>query len=210
MLGYRHVFVRGLINMNIIGITGQEGVGKTNLTKEFEKENAIVIDIDKISKDFYQDSSIIEQTLAYLEEKKDSYITELSTFFDTLKTARKETEQLDDPIYKAVEAKIDGIIDSNSTKDATIVLNWELLPKTKYFNLSNYNVLLLPDNDMVRKQSTKKREILEYEQKTNQNSEYDINYQNYKYNQTAINFHDDNQMALLKDFIIRELNKEEI
>jgi len=95
--------------MNIIGITGQAGVGKTNLAKEFEKENAIVIDFDKISKEFYQDSSIIEQTLTYLEEKNDIYITDLSAFFDALMTARKEVKQLDDPIYKAVEAKIDGL-----------------------------------------------------------------------------------------------------
>ncbi len=192
--------------MNIIGITGQAGVGKTNLAKEFEKENAIVIDVDKISRDFYQDKNIIEESLTYLEEKYDIYITELSTFFDTLITARKETKQLDDPIYKAIEAKIDGIIHNNNAKDTTIVLDWELLPKTKYFNLSNYNVLLLPDNDIVRKETVKKSDNFEYEQKTNQNSKYDINYQNYKYNQTAINLYDNNQMSLLKDFIIRELN----
>ncbi len=192
--------------MNIIGITGQAGVGKTNLSKEFEKENAIVIDVDKISRDFYQDKNIIEESLIYLEEKYNIYITELSTFFDTLITARKETKQLDDPIYKAVEAKIDGIIHNNNAKDTTIVLDWELLPKTKYFNLSNYNVLLLPDNDIVRKETVKKSDNFEYEQKTNQNSKYDINYQNYKYNQTAINLYDNNQMSLLKDFIIRELN----
>ncbi len=192
--------------MNIIGITGQAGVGKTNLSKEFEKENAIVIDVDKISRDFYQDKNIIEESLIYLEEKYNIYITELSTFFDTLITARKETKQLDDPIYKAVEAKIDGIIHNNNAKDTTIVLDWELLPKTKYFNLSNYNVLLLPDNDIVRKETVKKSDNFEYEQKTNQNSKYDINYQNYKYNQTAINLYDNNQMSLLKDFIMRELN----
>lgn len=192
--------------MNIIGITGQAGVGKTNLAKEFEKENAIIIDVDKISRDFYQDKNIIEESLTYLEEKYNIYITELSTFFDTLITARKETKQLDDPIYKAVEAKIDGIIHNNNAKDTTIVLDWELLPKTKYFNLSNYNVLLLPDNDIVRKEIVKKSDNFEYEQKTNQNSKYDINYQNYKYNQTAINLYDNNQMSLLKDFIIRELN----
>ena len=192
--------------MNIIGITGQAGVGKTNLSKEFEKENAIVIDVDKISRDFYQDKNIIEESLIYLEEKYNIYITELSTFFDTLITARKETKQLDDPIYKAVEAKIDGLIHNNNAKDTTIVLDWELLPKTKYFNLSNYNVLLLPDNDIVRKETVKKSDNFEYEQKTNQNSKYDINYQNYKYNQTAINLYDNNQMSLLKDFIMRELN----
>ncbi len=192
--------------MNIIGITGQAGVGKTNLAKEFEKENAIVIDFDKISKEFYQDSSIIEQTLTYLEEKNDIYITDLSAFFDALMTARKEVKQLDDPIYKAVEAKIDGMIDNNSTKDTTIVLDWELLPKTKYFNLSNYNVLLLPDNEIVQKETITKNGNFQYgQQKTKENSKYNINYQNYKYNQTAINLNTDNQMPLLKDFIMRKL-----
>ena len=112
--------------MNIIGITGQEGVGKTTLAKEFEKENAIILDVDKISKDLYQNNDIIEKTIIYLEEKYDVYITELPAFFDTLITARKEIEQLNDPIYKAIEAKIDEIIDRNISKD-TLILRGDFL-----------------------------------------------------------------------------------
>lgn len=193
--------------MNIIGITKQAELGKTTLSKEFEKENAIIIDMDKSSRDFYQNSKIIEETITYLEEKYDIYITELSAFFDTLITARKETKQLDDPIYKAIEAKIDEIIDSNNDKDAIIVLEWELLPKTKYFNLSNYNILLLPDNDISRKQTKRKKDILEEDvQRMNQKDNYPINYQNYKYDRIAIDLPDNAQISLLKDFIIKELN----
>ncbi len=193
--------------MNIIGITGQEGVGKTTLAKEFEKENAIIMDVDKISRDFYQNNDIIEKTIIYLEEKYDIYITELPTFFDALTTARKEIKQLDDPIYKAIEAKIDEMIDSNKKKNTTIVLDWELLPKTKYFKLSDYNVLLLPDNDVARKESKKRKDIFEEEaQKSNQKNKYNIDYQTYKYDRIAIDLHDNAQISLLKDFIVKELD----
>ena len=96
--------------MNIIGITKKIGLGKTNLSKEFEKEDAVIIDMDKLSKDFYRNNSIIEKTITYLEEKYDIYITDLSAFFEALIKARKEVEQLDDPIYKAIEGEIDEII----------------------------------------------------------------------------------------------------
>lgn len=193
--------------MNIIGITRQMDLGKTALSKEFERENAIIIDIDKMSRDFYRNNKIIEETITYLEEKYNVYITELSTFFDALMKAREETKQLDDPIYKAMETKIDEMIHSNNSKDIIIVLEWELLPKTKYFGLSNYNVLLLPDNNMARKDAKRKRDILEEDgQKTSKKDSCNIDYQNYKYDTIAIDLPDNAQISLLKDFILRELN----
>lgn len=195
-----------VIDMNIIGITKKIGLEKTNLSKEFEKEDAVIIDMDKLSKDFYRNNSIIEKTITYLEEKYDIYITDLSAFFEALIKARKEVEQLDDPIYKAIEGEIDEIIKSNDNKDIIIVLEWELLPKTKYFSLSNYNVLLLPDNEIERKGTKKKKDMLEEDaQKISKKDACNINYENYKYDTIAIDLLDNAQNSLLKDFIIKEL-----
>lgn len=193
--------------MNIIGITKKIGLGKTTLIQEFEKENAIILDIDEMSKDFYQNYNIIEETIDYLEEKYDKNVTDLNSFFESLMIARKEIEQLDDPIYKAIEAKIDEIINRNSSKDIIIVLEWELLPKTKYFNSSNYNVLLLPDNDMQRKETKFKKDILaDDSQKASKKDACNIDYEKYKYDTIAIDLPDKAQNSLLKDFIIKELN----
>lgn len=196
-------------NMNIIGVTKKIGLEKTTLIKEFEKENAIILDIDEMSRDFYQNYNIIEETICYLEEKYHKNIADLNCFFETLMTARKEIEQLDDPIYKAIETKIDEIINRNSTKDIILVLQWNLLPKTKYFNLSNYNILLLPNDDIGRKGTKKKNEKLE--ESTHKTSKKDtcyIDYEKYKYDTIAIDLPDNAQISLLKDFILKELNKE--
>lgn len=198
--------------MDFIGITGQTGVGKTFLADQFKNDDTLVIAVDKISRELCQNRTLLEQTYNYLYENSigDSSTDEKS-FWEMLMAFRHNSTHLEDPLWKEIEKKIDDIL-SASIDAKRIVFDYALLPKTKYFNLCNYNILLLPVDDKTRKQAVVNRDNLTSTERLDRRDRYSIDYRNYRFNKVFINSYDENQLLSLKTAILNELdtnNKEE-
>lgn len=128
----------------IIVICGKSGSGKSTLANELISKyegNAIHCDIDKIG----------HQVLEF-KEVKESLVNQFGKNIMTEdKVDRKKlnkivfnsVEKMDiltDITWKYMQLEIDNLIDRNKNK--IIILDWLLLPKTKYFKICDIKILL--------------------------------------------------------------------
>jgi len=127
----------------IIGICGKSGSGKSTLANELTKKynNAIHLDIDKIGHHVLTIESV-KQKLTYTFGNnilKDNKINrkELSKI---VFNSKKEMNKLTQITWEYMQIEIDKILTDNKNK--IIILDWLLLPKTKYFNMCNIKILL--------------------------------------------------------------------
>lgn len=128
----------------IIGICGKSGAGKSTLAnrlKEYYGKSTIHVEIDKIG----------YEVLLIDEVKKELLCSFGDTVFDNSKVDRKKLgflvfnshrkmKKLSDITWNYMQIKLDDIISAN--KDKIIVLDWILLPSTKYMNLCDKRILL--------------------------------------------------------------------
>lgn len=162
----------------IVCICGKSGSGKSTIAKLImeKKPNSIHVDIDKIGHKSHNDE-ILKQKLVNtfgndiltnnnIDRKKLGKIV----FSDKL-----EMKKLEDITWKYMEQEIDSIIDNN--KDKIIILDWLLLPKTKYFDNCDLRILVNTPYE-IRKERVLKRDSITEEQfklRDNSSIEYDKN-----------------------------------
>ena len=119
----------------IIGICGKSGSGKSTLANEIielTNNNAIHLDIDKIGHKVLLLPKIQEELInsfgkSIIKEKTIDRKKLGEIVFDS----RKEMKKLSDITWKYMQIEIDKFININ--KDKIIILDWLLLPITKYF-----------------------------------------------------------------------------
>ena len=146
----------------IIGICGKSGSGKSTISNYLKEElGAIHCDIDKIGHYILNLSNVQKDLI-------DSFGTEI---YEDSKINRKKLSQivfnsidkmkiLEQITWKHMEIEIDKIINEN--KDKIIILDWQLLPKTKYLNLCDLKILIdIPYK--IRKQRLLKRDNISEE-----------------------------------------------
>ena len=143
----------------IIGICGKSGSGKSTLAKELINQygNEIIhLDIDKIGHQVLTIPKVIEELINTFGKH---IIT--NRFVDRKKlgkivfNSQKEMDKLTEITWKYMELEINKILLENKNK--IIILDWILLPKTKYLNKCNLKILLdIPYE--IRKERTIKRD----------------------------------------------------
>lgn len=146
----------------LIGICGKSGSGKSTISNYLKDElGAIHCDVDKIGhyiltlpnvqKDLIAAFGIEIYESDKINRKKLSNIVFNST---------NEMKVLEQITWKHMEIEIDKIINEN--KDKIIILDWQLLPKTKYLNLCDLKILIdIPYE--IRKQRLLKRDNISEE-----------------------------------------------
>jgi len=103
-----------------------------------------------------------------LPKKKKIFSTKFHLKIENDKINRKELgdlifnnhqnmKQLSDITWSSMEGLIDNFIAENKNK--IIILDWILIPKTKYFNISNINILVQADFNTRMKRATRRDEI---------------------------------------------------
>lgn len=143
----------------IISICGKSGCGKSTFAKqimELSKNDVVHLDIDNVSHNILLLDEVKEELIKVFG---DSIIENNSINRKKLSkivfASKVEMDKLTEITWKYMQMEIDKFLSQN--KDKIILLDWILLPNTKYFHMSRIKILLdIPYN--IRKQRAMKRD----------------------------------------------------
>lgn len=143
----------------IIGICGKSGSGKTTLANQIMQlagDNAICLDIDKIGHNVLLFPEVKKELInSFGEAIIKENMVDRKKLGEIVFNSRNEMEKLSDITWKYMQIEIDNFL--NIHKNKIIILDWLLLPITKYFAMCNIKILLDIPYD-VRKQRVMKRD----------------------------------------------------
>lgn len=147
----------------IIGICGKSGSGKSTLAsqiKELYKDKTVNLDIDKVGHSVLLIDEVKEELI------KSFGISIINNNIDRKKLgnivfdSRNEMKKLSDITWKYMQIEIDNYLETN--KDKIVILDWLLLPVTKYFDMCDIKILLDIPYD-IRKERAIKRDNISQE-----------------------------------------------
>ena len=148
----------------IIGICGKSGSGKSTIAKQITSryKNAVHLDIDKIAHKSHKDEEVKQKIIGTFTE---SVLTNNEINRKKLGrivfVSKEKMKLLEEITWEFMEKEIDNFINEN--KDKIIILDYILLPLTKYFDKCNIKILLnIPYH--IRKQRVLSRDDITEEQ----------------------------------------------
>ena len=164
----------------IIGICGNSGSGKTTMAKIIEQEiaNGIHCDIDKIGHDVLKLPAVKEKLLiAFGQEVIIDDIIDRKRLGMLVFNSDNAMKILTDITWPYMEEMINQFIIKN--KNNNIILDWILLPKTKYFNMCDIKILVDVPYEIRKERAIKRDNITE--EKFNIRDKASIEYDNSKF-----------------------------
>ena len=147
----------------IIGICGKSGSGKSTLARKIIKitnNNAIHLDIDKIGHNVLLLPEVKNELVnlfgkGIINEKN----IDRKKLGDIVFNSRFEMDKLSNITWKYMEIEIDKFIQDN--RDRIIILDWLLLPNTKYLDLCDIKILLNIPYEIRKERAMKRDNIKE-------------------------------------------------
>lgn len=162
----------------IICICGKSGSGKTTIAKSVQKAipNSIHIDIDKIAHKSHTDK-LVKQNLitAFGNDILTNQDIDRKKLRNIVFNDKYEMEKLENITWNYMENEIDKIIELN--KDKVIILDYLLLPKTKYFSNCDFKILINIPYE-IRKERVLSRDNIseeDFDLREKRTIHYDIN-----------------------------------
>lgn len=146
----------------IICLSGKSGSGKSFVASILSNHSGSIfhIDIDKISHTIINYEEVAKKLVDTfgLKIQKDGSIDrkELGKIVFNNKECMK---QLEDITWPVMESEIDAIIKKQS--DKIILLDWQLLPKTKYFKSCDIRILVTAQYSVRMKRAISRDNITE-------------------------------------------------
>lgn len=126
----------------LICITGKSGSGKSYISNLITKNNDMAyLSIDEVGHDSLLNIEVQKALLETFGQElfRDAEV-DRRKLSELVFNSRDNMKKLTDITWKYMEQYIDMFIENN--KEKTIVLDWILLPQTKYFKMSNIKVLV--------------------------------------------------------------------
>ena len=128
----------------IIGICGKSGCGKSTLAKqiiELTNNKTIHLDIDKVGHSVLTIPEVKEELLkSFGDNIIEKNNIDRKKLGEIVFDSRHEMKKLSDITWKYMQIEIDKFLSDN--KDKNIILDWLLLPITKYFDSCDITILL--------------------------------------------------------------------
>ena len=134
--------------MKIISITGKTGSGKSTLSKMLaEKLNCNTINIDKIGHQATNDDEITKklcQTFGNEILGEDKKINR-KKLGNIVFSNKEQMDKLTDITWEFMQNVLDKILEQE--KNETIILEWALLPISKYWDISDIKILIKAEDE---------------------------------------------------------------
>lgn len=148
----------------IIGICGKSGCGKSTLANqiiELANNKAIHLDIDKVGHRVLLLPEVQKELInSFGKSVIKENIVDRKKLGEIVFNSKNEMNKLSDITWKYMQIEIDNFLNLN--KDKIIILDWLLLPISKYFDMCDIKILLDISYE-VRKQRAMKRDNISEE-----------------------------------------------
>ena len=144
--------------MKIISITGKSGSGKSTLANLLAKKlNCISIDVDKIGHQATNDEKISKKLCEIFGKEilAESGRIDRKKLGNIVFSNQEKMDILTDVTWDYMQEKIDEVLEKNPE---ILILEWALLPISKYWEKSDVKILIQANQD-ERKKKVLKREI---------------------------------------------------
>lgn len=143
----------------LITITGASGSGKSSISKFLcSLDNNIVhLNIDEVGHEVLDMPEIKKIVSNIFNLKIENNKINRKELGDLVFNNHQKMKQLSDIAWNAMESIIDHFISENENK--VIILDWILMPKTKYFKDSKINILIKSDFNTRMKRAIKRDKI---------------------------------------------------
>lgn len=165
----------------LITITGASGSGKSSISKFLcSLDNNIVhLNIDEVGHEVLDMPEIKKIVSNIFNLKIENNKINRKELGDLVFNNHQKMKQLSDIAWNTMESIIDHFISENENK--VIILDWILMPKTKYFKDSKINILITSDFNTRMKRAIKRDKIdentfIEREQATINFTKNDFDY----------------------------------
>lgn len=147
----------------IIGICGKSGSGKSTLSKaiiEKYPNQSIHVEIDKIGHYVLTIPQVQEELInTFGNNIIDESKINRKKLGDIVFNSHQKMDKLTDITWKYMQIEIDNIIVNNKGK--IIILDWLLLPKSKYLQMCDYKILIDVPYEVRLKRAMKRDNITE-------------------------------------------------
>ena len=169
----------------IIGICGKSGSGKSTLSKKLTEqyENIIHLDIDKVGHKVLTINEVKNELIKYygIDILNDKNI-DRKKLGEIVFNSRIDMNNLSNITWKYMQIEIDKFLIDN--KDKIIILDWILLPISKYFNKCDIKILLDIPYEIRKERAIKRDNITkeEFDLREQASINYDINIFDYVIN----------------------------
>ena len=146
----------------IIGISGKSGCGKTTFAKRLiseSKKDCVHLDIDKVGHTVLTIPEVQEELIHTFGDVVEDGVVNRKKLGAIVFSSPDEMNKLTNITWKYMQIEIDEFIQNNEGK--VIILDWLLLPITKYFEICNIKVLLDIPYEVRKKRAMKRDSITE-------------------------------------------------
>lgn len=188
--------------MKIIGITGKSGSGKSTLANLLAKElNCAGIDVDKIGHKATNDENISRKLCGIFGKEilGREGIIDRKKLGNIVFSDQEKMDILTDVTWDYMQEKIDEIL---KNKPEIIILEWALLPISKYWEKSDMKILIQANQDERKKKVIERDEITEeyFEKRDSKSLDYETVNADFK-------FYNEYEKKQMKDFINQIISK---